>query len=40
MTLHHHRLYQIASLEANLSLEDMKQLGRKKPHPQICLPQN
>ena len=25
-TLHHHRLYQISSLEANLSLEDMKQL--------------
>ena len=25
-TLHYHRLYQISSLEANLSLEDMKQL--------------
>ena len=25
-TLHSHRLYQISSLEANLSLEDMKQL--------------
>ena len=24
--LHYHRLYQISSLEANLSLEDMKQL--------------
>ena len=24
-TLHYHRLYQISSLEANLSLEDMKQ---------------
>ena len=29
-TLHYHRLYQISSLEANLSLEDMKQLW--KPH--------
>ena len=26
-TLHYHRLYQISSLEANLSLEDMKQLS-------------
>ena len=26
MTLHYHRLYQISSLEANLSLQDMKQL--------------
>ena len=25
-TLHYHRLYQISSLEANLNLEDMKQL--------------
>ena len=25
-TLHYHRLYQISSLEANLTLEDMKQL--------------
>ena len=25
-TLHYHRLYQISSLEANLSLENMKQL--------------
>ena len=25
-TLHYHRLYQISSLEANLSLEDIKQL--------------
>ena len=25
-TLHYHRLYQISSLEANFSLEDMKQL--------------
>ena len=27
MTLHYHRLYQISSLEANLSLQDMKQLS-------------
>ena len=25
-TLHYHRLYQISSLEANLTLEDMKQV--------------
>ena len=31
-TLHYHRLYQISSLEANLSLEDMKQL-LDKSHP-------
>ena len=32
-TLHYHRLYQISSLEANLSLEDMKQLlGRNHLH--------
>ena len=33
-TLHYHRLYQISSLEANLSLEDMRQLCtecRQKP---------
>ena len=30
-TLHYHKLYQISSLEVNLSLEDMKQLcvGKK-----------
>ena len=28
MTLHYHRLYQIASLEANLCLEDLKKLCR------------
>ena len=28
MTLHYHRLNQISSLEASLSLEDMKQLFR------------
>ena len=27
MTLHYHRLYQVSSTEANLSLEDMKQLS-------------
>ena len=31
MTLHYHRLYQILSLGANLSLEDMKQLCEQKP---------
>ena len=30
-TLNYHKLYQISSLEANLSLEDMKQLCRQKP---------
>ena len=30
-TLHYHRLYQISSLETNLSLEDMKQVCRQKP---------
>ena len=38
MTLHHHRLYQISSLEANLSLEDPKQLCRQKPSSQVYLP--
>ena len=28
--LHYHRLYQILGLEANLSLQDMKQLCRQK----------
>ena len=27
MTLHYHSLYQISSVEANLSLQDMKQLS-------------
>ena len=40
MRLHYHRLYQIKSLEANLSLEDMRQLCRKKPPSQVYLPQN
>ena len=31
-TLHDHRLYQISSLEANLSLEDMKQLCEDRSH--------
>ena len=38
MALHYHRLYQISSLEANLSLEDPKQLCREKPPPQVYLP--
>ena len=38
MTLHYHRLYQISSLEANLSLEDPKQLCRQKPPSQVYLP--
>ena len=29
MTLHYHRVYKISSLEANLSLEDLKQLCRQ-----------
>ena len=41
-TLHYHRLYQISSLEANLSLEDMKQLLDRSHHSTqvIYLPQN
>ena len=31
-TLHYHRLYQISSLEANLSLENMKQLCVDRSH--------
>ena len=31
-TLHYHRLYQISSLEANLSLEDMKQFCVDRSH--------
>ena len=38
MTLHYHRLYQISSLAANLSLEDLKQLCRQKPPSQVYLP--
>ena len=42
MTLHYHRLYQISSLAANLSLEDLKQLciDRSHLHKYTCLPQN
>ena len=32
MTLHYHRVYKISSFEANLSLEDLKQLCRQT-HP-------
>ena len=35
MKLNYHRLYQISSLEANLSLEDLKQLFREKPPQQV-----
>ena len=38
MTLHYHRLYQISSLEANLSLEDLKQLCRQNPPSHVYLP--
>ena len=38
VTLQYHRLYQISSLEANLSLEDLKQLWRQKPPSQVYLP--
>ena len=31
-TLHYHRLYQISNLEANLNLEDMKQLCVYRSH--------
>ena len=36
--LHYHRLYQISSLEANLSLEDMKQLCVDRSHIQPLTP--
>ena len=38
VTLYYHRLYQISSLEANSSLEDLKQLCRQKPPSQVYLP--
>ena len=38
MTLHYQRLYQISSLEANLTLEDLKQFCRQKPSSQVYLP--
>ena len=37
-TLHYHRLYQISSLEANLSLEDMKQLCVDRSHIHTGIP--
>ena len=37
-TAHYHRLYQISSLEANLSLEDMKQLCVEKSHIHTSIP--
>ena len=40
MTLHYHILYQISNLEANLSLQDMKQLCQHKPTSKVYLPQN
>ena len=39
-TLHYHRLYQISSLEANLSLEYMKQLCVGKSHIPTGRPSN
>ena len=37
-SLHYHRLYQISSLEANLSLEDMKQLCVDRNHIHTGIP--
>ena len=37
-TLHYHRLYQISSLEANLSLEDMRQLCVDRSHIHTGIP--
>ena len=39
-TLHYHRLYQISSIEANLSLEDMKQLCVDRSHIHTGRPPN
>ena len=39
-TLHYHRLYQISCLEANLSLEDMKQLCVDRSHIHTGRPPN
>ena len=39
-TLHYHRLYQISSLEANLSLEDMKLLCVDRSHIHTGRPPN
>ena len=38
MTLQYHTVYQISSLEANLSLEDKKTALRQKPPTQVYLP--
>ena len=38
--LHYHRLYKISSLEANLSLEDMKQLCVDGSHIHTGIPPN
>ena len=38
LTLHYHRLYQISSVTANLSFEDLKQLCRQKSPSQVYLP--
>ena len=35
MILYYNKLYQISSLEANLILEDLKQLCRQKPPSQV-----
>ena len=38
IALHYHRLYQISSLEANLSLQDPKQFCRQKlPTPKLII---
>ena len=39
-TLHYYRLYQISSLEANVSLEDMKQLCVDRRHIHTGRPPN
>ena len=38
MTPHYRRLYKVSSLEANLSLKDLKQLCRQQPPSQVYLP--
>ena len=37
-TLNYHRLYQISSLQANLSLEDMKQFCVDRSHIHTGIP--
>ena len=39
-TLLYHKLHQISSLEANLSLEDMKEPCQQIPTSQVHLPHN